>query len=246
VLAEEESVAREQAGRKRLYRVSGDAEHRAYFVKVFNLPPGRARLGYLLRPSKALREREVARQLVERGFDAVRPLAFGEERAYGALFRSLAIVAALPALDLRAHFEQPSLDRATCRKIVEDFGRLNRRLHEAGVDQDDTAPNNFLVDPAGGLVLIDFERCALQDRPLAEARRWTLIAKLHRYPIRASGTDRLAFLKAYLGAQDSAARRREVWQEIRREFLRLRARDARRAAAAAFKLGRHLERQGSA
>jgi tRNA A-37 threonylcarbamoyl transferase component Bud32 len=246
VLRSELSVAREQAGRKRFYRVRGDDVHDAYFVKVFNLPAGTPRLRYFLRRSKAREERAVARSLDARGFRTARPIAVGEERSCGALVRSIAIVPGLPAVDLSERFDDASLARTERRRIVEEFGRLNRALHEAGVDQDDTAPNNFLIDREGRLALIDFERCRVGDRPLASKRRWTLLAKLHRYPVRVSATDRLAFLRAYLGDEDSRERRREVWNQIREAFLRIRRRDARRAAAAAFKAGRHLERHGGA
>src|SRR5512147_30029 len=56
------SVARESAGRKRFFRVHSDGEP-MLFVKVFTLPRGAARWRYFLRPSKARRERAVARRI---------------------------------------------------------------------------------------------------------------------------------------------------------------------------------------
>ena len=54
VLEGPRSVAREAAGRKRLYRVEADGEP-ALYVKLFRLPPGWARWRSLWRPSKARR-----------------------------------------------------------------------------------------------------------------------------------------------------------------------------------------------
>jgi hypothetical protein len=129
------------------------------------------------------------------------------------------------------------------RALVEAFARWSRELHEAGIDQDDTAPNNFLVDAAGRFALIDFERCRLRDGPLPGARRWTLLAKLFRHQVGVPAADKLRFLRAYLGASADRRARREAWQPIRAELARLRRHDAKRAGAAAFKLGRHLERE---
>ena len=242
VLASEGSVAREQAGRKRFYRVEGDAAHPAYLVKVFNLPRGPARLRYLARPSKARSEARVARAVTARGFETAAPLAVGEQRRAGLLVRSLVVSGELPAVDLRRKLGDPGLPPPLRRRLVRDFGCLNRALHDAGVDQDDSSPNNFLVRDDGGWVLIDFERCALRRGPLREARRTRLLAKLARHGARLTRGDRLAFVRGYLGDGDSRAARRELWTRVGAELLRVRRRDARRAARAAFKAGRHLVR----
>jgi hypothetical protein len=216
----------------------------ALLVKVFNLPGLAARASYLLRPSKARLEGEVARRIRARGFDAVVPLAVGEERRAGLLLRSLVAVAERPAIDLTRRLRDPQLLAKARRELLTSFARFNRELHEAGVDQDDTAPNNFLVYPDGRFALVDFERCQLRSAPLPQARRWTLLAKLHRHPVGVPAADKLRFLRAYLGSSDSRAARRAAWGEIRDAFLRLRRRDARRAGRAAFKLGRHVRRSG--
>ena len=101
VLASARSVAREQGGRKRFYRLRGDGDARALFVKVYGLESAGARLRYLLRPSKARLEREVARRIRERGFAVAEAVAVGEERVAGVLLRSLAVIPELPSIDLR-------------------------------------------------------------------------------------------------------------------------------------------------
>jgi len=94
-------------------------------------------------------------------------------------------------------------------------------------------------------VLIDFERCRVGSA-LAESRRSRLLAKLQRQDLGVSRSDRLRLLRAYLGPGTGAPERRAAWERIRSEFQDLRRRDAERAAAGAFQLGRHVGREGSA
>jgi hypothetical protein len=245
VLASARSVAREQGGRKRFYRVQEPGAGRALFVKVFNLDSPAARLRYFGRRSKARLEQAVATGIRERGFDAALPAAIGEERRAGLLLRSIAAIPELPAIDLRSWFLERDPTPAQRRALLEDFARFNRALHDAGIDQDDTAPNNFLMHADGRFALIDFERCALRARPLPEPRRWRLLAKIFRHQIGVSAAEKLRFLRAYVGPETGAAGRRRAWLAIRSELARLRRHDARRAGAAAFKLGRHLVREGN-
>ena len=238
------SVAREQGGRKRFFRLENDPGEPALFVKVFALPPGVARLRYFLRPSKARRESAVARRVEARGFEAARPVALGEERRSGLLLRSFSVIPELPARDLGAVLADPDLARDERRALVEDFAGFARRLHDAGIDQDDFSPNNFLVYTDRRFALLDFERCRVGRR--LGARRYTLLAKLHRKGPGVSRSDRLRFLRHYLAPDGDRAGRRAAWLRIRGEFRRIRSRDARRAAESAFKLGRNLVREGEA
>jgi len=249
VLAGPGSVARERAGRKRFYRVESPDAAPALFVKEFRVPPGAARVRTLLRRSKARREREVARRIERAGFVVAAPIAVGEARRLGLLQTSLSVVVEVPARDLRSWLLDPELAASARRALLTSFAQLLAKMHGAGVDQDDTSPNNFLApdptSPAAEWVLIDFERCSLGS-PLG-TRRWTLLAKLQRQELGVSRTDRLRFLRVYLEAcgepADRAARRR-AWELIEPEFTRVRRRDARRAADGAFQLGRHVGREG--
>jgi hypothetical protein len=240
------SLARESAGRKRFYRVDGGAGEPALYVKVFTLP-GASGWRYLLRPSKARRERAVARAIEARGFAVARPVAVGERRRLGLLERSWAVSRDLGARDLRAVLEDVRENGPERRALLERFAGFARRLHDAGVDQDDFSPNNFLVRGDGAFVLIDFERARLRRGPLGP-RAWRQLAKLHRRDFGVSRSERLRFLETYLGSTGAAGRaeRRAAWEQIWPEFRRIRARDARRAADAAFKEGRHLQREGGA
>jgi hypothetical protein len=238
------SEGRPRVGRKRFYRVEpenpGDP---VFFVKIFTAPPGLARLTSWFRRSRAPREAATARAIAAKGFAVAAPVASGEERRAGLLVRGISITVGLPLRDLRSLLEDPATSRAQVRALVTSFGGLNRRMHEAGIDQDDTSPNNFLVDAALEWTLIDFERCKL-GRPLSEGRRTTLLAKLQRHDLGVSRTDRLRLLRAYLTDGDERSARRAAWRRIEPELLNLRRRDARRAIKGAFEVGRHVGQQG--
>ena len=243
VLAGPGSVARESAGRKRFYRLDAGGEP-ALYVKVFSLPAA-ARWRYFLRPSKARRERDVARRIAALGLDVARPVAVGEVRRRGLLERSFAVSRDVGARDLRAVLEGLRERTAERRELLERFAAFARKLHDLGVDQDDFSPNNFLLRPDGAFVLIDFERARVRRGPLGE-RGFRQLAKLHRRDFGVTRTERLRFLRSYLGPGAGRAERRAAWQKIWPEFRRIRSRDARRAAAAALSEGRNLAREGAA
>jgi hypothetical protein len=242
VLAGPDSTPRERMGRKRFYRIEDPAGGPALYVKSFQGPRAAAAWLGFARRSRARREARIARRVAERGFAAARPIAWAEERRAGRLLRSLVVIPERPLRDLRAWLSDPATDATTRRQLLLSFAQLTRRLHDAGVDQDDTSPNNFLVDPEGDWVLIDFERCRL-GRPLG-ARRWTLLAKLHRHDLGVSQSDRLRFLRSYLGEGCARSERREAWAKIARAFIAVRRRDARHATRAAFRPGRQIGREG--
>lgn len=234
------AVPRERMHRKRFYRVHDGGEDPALYVKLFAAPRGLRRLPGLFRRSKALREARVAQQLTERGIAALEPLAVAEERRLGLPVRSVSVFPELPLRDLRSWLADPQTPSATRRDLVTSFGELNRRLHDAGVNQDDTSPNNFLVDPQRlDWVLIDFERC-WPGRPLSRRRRSRLLAKLHRHDLGVSRSERLRFLRAYQGKGSRPETRRRDWTEIESAYYRVRKNDARRAARAAFQVGRNV------
>jgi hypothetical protein len=228
-------------GRKRFYRVEAAGEP-ALYVKVFAGPRGVARLASILRPSKARREAAIARAVAQRGFEAALPIAVGEERRLGALVRSFSVIAERPGRDLRALLSDPTTPPARRRALLRGFARLARRLHDAGVDQDDFSPNNFLATRDDAFVLLDFERCAV-GAPLGE-RRFALLAKLHRHGLGVSRSERLRFLEEYLAPNGGRAERRAAFERIARAFREIRARDARHAARGAFREGRHVRREG--
>jgi len=245
VLAGPGILARETAGRKRFFRVDAGGSEPALYVKVFALRPGVKRMRYFLRRSKARRERAIAVRLTRLGFEVAAPVAVGERRRLGVLDRSYSVIREIDARDLVKLLGGKVLDGVARRALLESFAVLARRLHDAGVDQEDFAPNNFLARPDGSFVLIDFERCHIRRAPLGDAR-FTQLAKLHRRDLGVSRSDRLRFLRAYLGKDAGRAERRAAWLRIWPEFRRIRTRDAQNAGESAFREGRNLALEGGA
>ncbi len=177
--------------------------------------------------SKARHELALAEALAARGVPTPVPLAAGEERGGLALRSDALLVALLPGVsDLRVLWREVAVPPAELRALAIALGLLSRRAFDAGVFQDDFAPNNFLVRRGNppALWLIDFERAELRRRVTPSARRW-MLSKLVREFGDAAAALRMRFLRAYAGP---AAR--DVWREQVAFAPRLAQRDLRRLA----------------
>jgi len=127
------------------------------------------------------------------------PLAAGAVRRCGLLEAVLLLVPVVPgAADLARRWDGGRAPRALRRAAGPALGALVRTLHEAGVDQDDLAPNNFLWRdaPEPRLLAIDFERVRIVRR-VSRARRALALARLDRHLAGASTSDRLRVARAY-------------------------------------------------
>jgi len=219
--------------RKLAFRLRVDGERGALLVKVNeygSLPPWR-RVGR----SKARHALACALRATAGGAATLVPIAVGEERRGGFLVRCFEVVPWLEdAIDLaRAAGERRGTpaERRRCHQLL---GRLLRALHEAGIDQDDAAPNNFLWQGAA-LHAIDFERARLHAVPLAARAR--ALAKLDRSAGDASAATRMRVLRAYLGSDDLRA----FASAVEHASAALLRRDVRRWAASALRDGRRFE-----
>jgi len=112
-------------------------------------------------------------------------------------------------------------------------------MHDAGVFQEDFAPNNFLwrAAPPTTLWAIDFERTRLR-ASLSHADRRFLLAKLDRRLADASSASRMRFLLAYAAGDRSAARR--WWRELEAQAPRLARRDCGRLLRTATRASRRF------
>jgi hypothetical protein len=120
--------------------------------------------------------------------------------------------------------------RAARKALARSVGGLFARLHAGGIYHNDLKDVNIL---AGGaphaptLTLLDLERVRFGGDPLGRRRRVKNLVQLDRtLGTRASRTDRLRMLAAYLGTADRAVRR--AWAE---DVRRARARKDRRRSA---------------
>lgn len=191
--------------------------------------------------SRARHELACAEHLARHGVATPRPLAVGELRNGWLLERSFELIPWLDdAIDLGRALAEHRTGARDRRAVASAFGSLVRQIHDAGLDQDDLAPNNFLwrPDAAAPLLAVDFERARVRSRVSDRARRAAL-AKLHRYCGTASAADRLRFARAYAGGDRAATR--GLWRGVERAARQILAHDVRRWHRAATRSGRRFE-----
>ncbi len=188
------------------------------YVKRYNRHAWRVVLGTLRRPSPAFTAFANARELAARGFAVPEVVAAVEFRYGGFCTRSFFVTRTVENADTAdLHWQairaQPdaAARRRDRRAFALGLGDLFRRLHAAGVYHNDLKDVNVLVrgaPAAPGWVLLDLER--VQFRTALDARRRTKnLVQLERTLGRASSrSDRLRFLRAYLGPESDRAQRR--------------------------------------
>src|SRR4029078_4655489 len=90
-------------------------------------------------------------------------------------------------------------------------GTLFARLHASGVYHNDLKDVNLMARPVAGgteLTILDLERVGVAAGPLGRRRRVKNLVQLDRtLGARASRSDRLRMLRAYLGQTDRATLR---------------------------------------
>jgi len=236
-------VPNEKTGRrKELYRVhvetadpNGAPDH---LLKV-NLYSWRDGWRRRFAGSKAGRELDRAQRVAALGIPTPIPRAAGERIERGRLRACYLLVPLVDgARDLRQIWTA-GLGRAERGALAGRFGAFVRAIHEAGIDQDDLAPNNFLIDRGGTLLMIDFERAHL-GRTVSRHARHRSLAKLDRELAGAGLGDRARFLRGYAG--DSRGQWQELWRDLEREAGALAARDARRLVRVTSRPGRRFRR----
>jgi tRNA A-37 threonylcarbamoyl transferase component Bud32 len=140
----------------RVARAEGGAE---VVIKRF----ARAGPTRLLDRARARREFEVLRALHGSGVSVPRPLELREGLDACEVVMECASGAPLQAiLEGRAPWPVPP------RRVARDLGRLLAELHARGLDHPDLHAGNVLVQPAGGLVALDFHKARLGARLTGE------------------------------------------------------------------------------
>jgi hypothetical protein len=234
---------RKSGRRKELYAVAlsggGAPDH---LLKVNRYTGAEAWLRRL-RGSKARLEVDRAREVDRRGVPTPLPVAWGERVTGGRLLACFLLVPLLPGVaDLEVLERDPGVPARERRALAGAFGALARRIHDAGIFQDDFAPNNFLVrrgDPPA-LWMIDFERAHMRRSPVSERERLHMLAKLERRLAGASPGERVRFLAAYAGGDGAELRAR--WQALAELAPRLARRDLARLRRTTAGEGRRYTR----
>ncbi len=227
--------------RKQLYRLDLGEDLGEFLLKLNHYDRG---VGLIrrLRSAKSRRELAIARELQRRGIETPIPIAAGESRT-GSRLRSCYLLVpfragAVDLEQLRSRSDGSPHQRAA-QSIA--LGRLVRRLHDAGLRQDDLAPNNFLVEAGSppALLPIDFERARMRWRIGVRARN-RMLAQLAGRLADASAADRMRFLLAYTHGDRRLARR--WWSRLVRASAVQATREYARLQRNAGSEGRRVER----
>lgn len=193
------------------------------YLKRYNVFSWPHRLASLFLPSRASRSWAGAAILLREGFHTGRPVAAVECRSWGMLTKSFYLSEEIPearTADALWLEELKPLEGAEGfyrrRGFLRSLARLFRSLHDANIYHDDLKDANILVgrrdDGQEKFFLLDLEgirKCRHLSRRRQAKNLMQLNRTLGRY---LSATERLSFLKAYLGPgfSDRATRRRWI------------------------------------
>lgn len=134
-------------------------------VKSYRKPIFINRIIYtFFRKSKARRAYENALEIISRGFDTARPIAYIEERKGGLLYKSYFICLQCDYNRMFREFADNS-DIKGRENILQAFGRYLARMHDSGILHLDLSIGNILfdVDESGvHFCLIDLNRMKFQ------------------------------------------------------------------------------------
>lgn len=212
-----------KVGRVRL-EIGGKA--RGIYLKRYNVFSWRYRLGSLFVPSAASRSWVGAGILLRAGFRTGRPIAAVEYRSWGIVSKSFYLSEEIPtAKAADAYWREELLpmkgtEGLRRRQIfLKCLAGLFRSLHQANIYHNDLKDANILVCPgvkgeAESFYLLDLEGIRSY-RHLNVRRRIKNLVQLNRTMGKLlRNTERLYWLKAYLG--DAFSRRGERREWIRR------------------------------
>lgn len=196
-----------------LFSLPNDTEGESYIIKRYVSRHFLARFKNLITSSKALHELKAAVVIARKDIPTTIPIAIGEKCRLGLVKEGYVVLKRLEECqDLNSYFLKEYPARKSRQsllekwKIIREFGALASKVHREGILQSDFALNNFLLtkDTTGGvkLYLSDFEKIAIK-RSLSFNQKVRCLAKLNRVGREISATDRLRFLKYYMGGDES-------------------------------------------
>ncbi|MCX7825278.1 MAG: lipopolysaccharide kinase InaA family protein [Verrucomicrobiae bacterium] len=184
-------------------------------------------LKYLFRTSPAMAEWRLAQELAQRGVPIARHLAVGETRYRGLLLEATLVTEGLTGFDDIEGVVQKqyggcigAAPAPLRRRFARELGKFVRLLHDRGVLQVDLHPANIMVRVGHNGVpefrLVDLDGIELHRRLSRSQRMANLVTLNNYFGPRTNRTDRLRFLRAYLG-DDNATRLPQLAREIERD-----------------------------
>ena len=217
-------------------------QSREFLIKYYKCSGIAPTLSYIFRRSKAEKELFLSRKFSSMGIPTILPVALGVNRKFRILSGSYVISEKMKnTVDLEIFLtEGKNISTSFHRKkVVEEYGRLARRIHDCGILQSDFDPNNILIERPGDedfrLYLIDYERVKHFRRISHGKRAWSL-AKLNRFSGGATAAERMRFLRAYVGDRPlQGLDFRAFAREILATGQQVMKRDIKRAAKYCFK-----------
>lgn len=190
-----------------VYRV--DLPDESLFIKHFLVPNLQSVMRQWFRRGKGRNEAKRAEQLASLGVPTFVPVALGERRKHKFLFDNFLVTRGIPdSMPLDRFVEErldavPAESRARLRRqLAEQLGAVTANLHEGGFLHIDFHPGNVLVQLDAShnprLFVIDLDALRVGRVVDAEDARDNLALLNHYFWTRASRTDRLRFVRAYL------------------------------------------------
>jgi len=169
------------------------------FLKRYKIRGLKEQLKYLVVPSKARKEWEIARRALRKGIPTPVPLAMAERRKgrflRDAFLITQAIVPSSPLIELFPRRHEDLLINAA---------RLIRQAHEAGLFHQDLHAGNVLVGGKDNkLYLIDLHRSKSVRRLSKHRRLWNLAQFFYSLKGWLSHQDKEAFLQQYDKEKDT-------------------------------------------
>ena len=209
---------------------ASDGSDRAYFVKRFKTLHWRDVAKFVIRGSRAEQEWRMAIALDEARIPAVQVLAAGVKRRKGWPVEAYLVTRAIRDVTSLRDFGFDRLaDPLMCKRprwlnpLIAKLAQLTRRLHDRGFHHRDYHGGNILFrlnEATAGprqvaLYVIDLHsmrRTKRREEPVSHKRRVRMLGLLRNslnFPA-VSDTDRLRFLRAYLG-DDATAEGLRAW-----------------------------------
>ncbi|HSK29205.1 MAG TPA: lipopolysaccharide kinase InaA family protein, partial [Candidatus Limnocylindria bacterium] len=211
------------------------------YIKQHNALSFRSRLGAVIGASPSQRALSGAAVLLREGFATAQPIAAVEQRYRGVLIKSFYLSEAIERAKTIAEYWCEELrplqgheGRLKRRAFLRALAHLFKSLHEKRIYHNDLKASNILAhDPGptnrGMFSLIDLQgarKCCF----LSRRRRFKNLAQLNRtLGADLSRTEKLFFMKAYWGDQNSGRReRKRVVRTILKETSRQLVRESQR------------------
>jgi heptose I phosphotransferase len=218
--------------------VLGEGEERIPLYLKRHRPLLRDRFPFPFRRSSAMREWEGIRRVREAGILTMEPVAFGERRRFGMEMGSFTLTRGVEGGErledlLPRRFTPPVPARRVAEKraLIRSISLLVRSLHGAGLHHRDLYLCHVFLRAGpeeGSLLLIDLQRVGARAR---DANRWVVkdLAALQYSapPEIVTRSDRVRFLKGYLGLDRLDRRAKGLARRVIRKARRVAAHDAK-------------------